>query len=155
MESWENQIYLRRDLEFGMERSEASSSAVNLRKQRLEPKKLQKKRQQMGEEARRKEHLFSMTRSAPWTPLPRRLGAYSDKSTCRSHSITLGKKSWVRGGGTRSGDLRHLSGGTQRFSAWANSLGEMGRCWGETGKAGDGRRVCGKHEIMSGSKIYL
>ena len=43
VESWENQIYLRRDLEFGMERSEASSSAVNLRKQRLEPKKLQKR----------------------------------------------------------------------------------------------------------------
>ena len=42
VESWENQIYLRRDLEFGMERSEASSSAVNLRKQKVEPKKSRK-----------------------------------------------------------------------------------------------------------------
>ena len=31
-----------------MERSEASSSAVNLRKQRMEPKKTPEKRQQMG-----------------------------------------------------------------------------------------------------------
>ena len=45
--------------------------------------------------------LFSMTRSAPWTPLPRRFGAYSDKSTWRSHSITLRKKSEARGGGRR------------------------------------------------------
>ena len=36
-------------------------------------------------------HLFSMTRSAPCTPLPRRLGAYSDRSTWRSHSITLAR----------------------------------------------------------------
>ena len=47
VESWENQIYLRRDLEFGMERSEASSSAVNLRKQRLELKKRSNKWERM------------------------------------------------------------------------------------------------------------
>ena len=34
-------------------------------------------------------NLFSKTMRAPWTPLPLRLGAYSDRSTCRSHSITL------------------------------------------------------------------
>lgn len=71
--------------------------------------------------------LFSMTRSAPWTPLPRRFGAYSDKSTWRSHSITLRKKSEARGGGegTRSGDLRHLSGG---HGALVGQIAQLGRC---------------------------
>ena len=35
------------------------------------------------------ENFFSWTKSAPCTPLPRRLGAYSERSTCLSHSITL------------------------------------------------------------------
>ena len=34
-------------------------------------------------------NFFSFTSRAPWTPLPRRFGAYSDRSTCLSHSITL------------------------------------------------------------------
>ena len=39
-------------------------------------------------------NFFSFTSRAPWTPLPRRFGAYSDRSTCLSHSITLKHNMW-------------------------------------------------------------
>ena len=39
---------------------------------------------------------YTWTMRAPWTPLPRRLGAYSERSTCLSHSITLHRKEAVQ-----------------------------------------------------------
>ena len=48
--------------------------------------------------------LSSKTRRAPCTPLPLRLGAYSERSTCRNHSITLHGVSSVGLGVAGSGD---------------------------------------------------
>ena len=59
---WSDKCRLSRVLDGGMERIPARISAENF---------------------------FSWTRRAPCTPLPRRLGAYSERSTWRSHSITL------------------------------------------------------------------
>ena len=49
-------------------------------------------------------YLSSKTRRAPCTPLPLRLGAYSERSTCRNHSITLHGVSSVGMGVAGSGD---------------------------------------------------
>ena len=94
--TWMERCLRSRDFDVGIESSEASNSAVNLSQVEIIRDLCFKDDFQVLGQATKKRtlyhyhhHLASKTRRAPWTPLPRRLGAYSERSTWRNHSITL------------------------------------------------------------------
>ena len=94
--TWMERCLRSRDFDVGIESNEASNSAVNLNGvEIIRDLCFKDDFQVLGQSTKKRtlhhyhRHLASKTRRAPWTPLPRRLGAYSERSTWRNHSITL------------------------------------------------------------------